>query len=120
MSHGVLVLLDVAAGSPMTMTGGKPEGGEGCLHVGRELARAGVEVVAGLLKFLGRIGEVRQVFGVGGDEQERSGRLAPAGPDLVLNLIGEAIELGDAGGVVGRDGLEGLGEQGGCQQKGDE
>jgi len=60
---------------------------------------------------------VREVFGVSSDEQERCASLAPAGPDLILNLIGEAIELADAGGIVGRDGSRGLGEEAGGEQE---
>src|SRR5271157_2773532 len=91
--------------------GRKSERGEGRLQVGWELPRPAVNVVTSLLKVFRWASEVRQIFCVGSDQQQRSRRLAPAGPDLILNLGGKAIELADANSVVGRDRLRRLGEQ---------
>jgi hypothetical protein len=65
---------------------------EGGLQVWRELARARDEAVGGGLEVCRRIRVVREEFGVGGDEEDGRGDGAPARPDGVFDLRGEAVD----------------------------
>src|SRR5215467_8311167 len=114
-SHGVLVLLCVLVGSPITMTAGNPNAGNVACRSG-ENWRARVEVVTDLLEFLRRILKVGKEFSVVGDEKQWCRDLAPAGPDFVVDERRQAVELDDTGGVGGRDGFRGLAEERGQQQ----
>ena len=44
---------------------------------------------------------MREEFSIWRDQQEWDGSTAPAGPDAVLELSSQAIELLDADGIIG-------------------
>jgi hypothetical protein len=75
MSQGVLVLLVVFFGSPMTMTDGGPKAGKVARRDASKILYPGSQVAW-------------------------CRRPTPVGPDLILNLRGKAIEFADADSII--------------------
>src|SRR5215469_2648420 len=73
---------------------------ECCLQVRRKLARTGVPATSDLLHLCWWRRMMRKKFCVGRDQHQRGGDFAPAGPNTVLNVRPDSIELDNAGRVV--------------------